>query len=246
MPDVNEHEQLGHVQTIPVRTSKTNNGSKATLISYLLAHKAKKMVVLEACQQGHQPRGDDEINLTNVILLGCELKIVTKKDKTIPVRTTERNNVNGSKAPRVSLLAHEAKETEVFKQRGDNETDLTNVPLHGGELKTVPKKRSGKVLGKEHYCFVTIRSSSSNSSSSSSTWSVVSIGYDPLPNANGYTYRTLVGLGSVFLRHRHTIAQLACADIVVGPMSAPTTRTVATINVEILSTTNENTVPNVS
>ena len=50
----------------------------------------------------------------------------------------------------------------------------------------------------------------------------------------------------VFLRHRHTIAQPTCADIVVGPMSAPTTRTVATINVEILSTTNENTVPNVS
>jgi hypothetical protein len=141
MPDFNEHEQLGHVQTSPVRTSKTNNGSKATLVSYLLAHKAKKMVVLEACQQGHQPRGDDEINLTNVILLGCELKIVTKKDKTIPVRTTERNNVNGSKAPRVSLLAHEAKETEVCNQRGDNETDLTNVPLHGGELIIVPKKR---------------------------------------------------------------------------------------------------------
>ena len=51
----------------------------------------------------------------------------------------------------------------------------------------------------------------------------------------------------VFLRHRHTIAQLTCADIVVDAMSAPTTSTVATINVEILSTTNENTtVPNVS
>ena len=48
------------------------------------------------------------------------------------------------------------------------------------------------------------------------------------------------------LRHRHNIAQPTCADIVVGPMSAPTTRTVATINVKILSTTNENTVPNVS
>ena len=53
-------------------------------------------------------------------------------------------------------------------------------------------------------------------------------------------------VGDVFLRHRHTIAQPTCADIVVDAMSAPTTRTVATINVEILSTTNENTVPNVS
>ena len=50
----------------------------------------------------------------------------------------------------------------------------------------------------------------------------------------------------VLLRHRHTIAQPTCADIVVDAMSAPTTRTVATINVEMLSTTNENTVPNVS
>jgi len=54
-------------------------------------------------------------------------------------------------------------------------------------------------------------------------------------------------VGDVSLRHRHTIAQLTCADIVVDAMSAPTTSTVATINVEILSTTNENTtVPNVS
>ena len=50
----------------------------------------------------------------------------------------------------------------------------------------------------------------------------------------------------VSLRHRHTIAQPTCADIVVDAMSAPTTCTVATINVEMLSTTNENTVPNVS
>ena len=53
-------------------------------------------------------------------------------------------------------------------------------------------------------------------------------------------------VGDASLRHRHTIAQPTCADIVVDAMSAPTTRTVATINVEILSTTNENTVPNVS
>ena len=57
---------------------------------------------------------------------------------------------------------------------------------------------------------------------------------------------TSTNVGGVSLRHVHTIAQPTCADIVVDAMSAPTTRTVATINVEMLSTTNENTVPNVS
>ena len=154
MLNLNEQVQLGPVQTIPVRTpSKTNNGTKAPLLS-LLAHKANETIVLAPCQKGHQPRGDDEINLTDVFLHGGKLNIVSKKDKTIPVCTTETNNVKLSKASLLSL-AHEAKERGVreacpegHQPRGGDELDSANVFPHGAELKTAPKKSSDKSIRK--------------------------------------------------------------------------------------------------
>ena len=70
-------------KTIPVRTTETNNRSKASLLS--LVHEASEREVREGCQEGRHPRDEDNIDSADVFPHSAELNIATttKLDKVL-------------------------------------------------------------------------------------------------------------------------------------------------------------------